>query len=370
MIRVLHTIDTGGPGGAETVFVNLIKDLGPELFKSFAAIKGPGWVSEEIKKLGIEPIFVRSEGRFSFKYLIELVQIVRSKKIDVIQSHLLGSNVYSSMAGLVCGIPVISTFHGFVDASGNDKLLPIKSRIINLGSKKIVFVSDGLRESFIKRQKFLKTKSTTIYNGVDTSVFKPQKGNSVRQNLGLTSEEFLFGSIGNIRPSKGYEYLLRAARLVVNEMPRSRFVIAGEGDSVQFDELLALRTALDLDNYCFFLGFRSDTSVILNNLDVFVLPSISEGFSISTIEAMACELPVVVTKSGGPEEIVENNVNGFTVLPQDHEELANKLLDIVDDKKLRDRCATNGRCLIEEKFSKAIMVGSYKDIYLEVCDKK
>ena len=92
MIKILHTIDTTGPGGAETVFINLIKGLDKTKFESVVAIRGPGWVYDELIRGGVKPIFLQTKGSFNYKYLLSMISIIRKNKIDVIQSHLFGSN--------------------------------------------------------------------------------------------------------------------------------------------------------------------------------------------------------------------------------------------------------------------------------------
>lgn len=307
MIRVLHTIDTTGPGGAETVFVNLAKGLDPEKFESVVAIRGPGWVCDTLRSHGIEPIFVKSQGSFNIAYLKELISIVRQQKIDVIQAHLFGASLYSSMAGLICRVPVISTIHGFVDTNDRERLMWLKTKIVNLGSKRIVFVSNRLREYFVNTRGFSKSKSVTIYNGIDTSVFYPKKDYTIRTQHGIGPEHIVIGAVGNIRLAKGYDLLLKAAKMVYDQYPECRFIVAGHGSGKLYDELLQLRYSLGLEDVFYFVGFQSDAAKMLNNFDIFVLPSISEGFSISTIEAIACDLPVIATKSGGPEEIFLHN---------------------------------------------------------------
>lgn len=363
MIRVLHTIDTTGPGGAETVFVNLAKGLDPQRFISFAAITGSGWVCDELRKNGIEPIFIQSKGKFNFQYLLGLVKIIREHKIDIVQSHLLGSNLYCSLAGLICRVPVVSTFHGFVDSTGKDRLMPVKSRLINLGSKRIVFVSDRLREHFIQEYGFSESKSVTIYNGVDTSVFRPQRDDSIRKELGLGPEHVLIGAVGNIRPAKGYEYFLKAASLVIGKHPECRFAIAGEGSGALKAALLSLRKELGLEKVLFFLGFRGDVARILNNFDIFALSSVSEGFSISTIEAMACGIPIVVTRSGGPEEIVKDGENGIMVGSRDNVGFADAIIKMVMLSTVRKKIINAGKKTISDRFSLLRMINDYQEIY-------
>jgi glycosyltransferase involved in cell wall biosynthesis len=363
MIKILHTIDTTGPGGAETVFINIIKGLNPIHFQSIAAIRGPGWVCNSLRSVGVEPIFIQSRGGFNYKYLLDLIRIIHKYKIDIVQSHLLGSNLYCSFAGLICRIPVISTFHGFVDADQNDRFMPIKSKIINFGSKKIVFVSDHLRDHYIRQYGFSRAKSLTIYNGIDTSIFYPQKDDSIRKQLGISSEHILIGAVGNIRPAKGYDCFLKAARLVINEYPECRFVIAGQGAGKLFDELLKLRKKLIMESDFFFLGFHKDPAKVLNNLDIFVLPSISEGFSLSTIEAMACGLPVVITRSGGPEELVENGENIIIDTPGNEIKLAEGIMNLIRIGCQKPKI--NNIYLIKKKFDIEKNILEYQDIFLK-----
>lgn len=361
MIRVLHTIDTTGPGGAETVFVSLAKGLDPARFVSFAAIRGPGWVCDVLRQNGMEPVFISSRGRFNLRYLYQLIRIVRRYKIDVIQSHLLGSAVYSSMVGLICGIPLVSTIHGFVDVSETERFMRLKIHLINLRARKIVFVSDHLRRHSLEQLGFCRRKSMTIYNGVDTAVFYPCRDDSFRKKLKVDPGQLLIGAVGNIRPAKGYDILVRAAKMVHEKCPEARFVVAGEGSGKAYEALLALRDSLGLRGVFFFAGFQGNAAKFYNNLDVFVLPSVSEGFSISTIEAMACGLPVVVTRSGGPEEIVSHGRNGFLVHSRDAD-VAAAVLRLAADRALR---AELGKCAgraTGEKFSQNKMIRDYQEI--------
>lgn len=363
MIRILHTIDTTGPGGAETVFVNLVKGLDRQKYEPTVVIKGPGWVCEELVRNDITPLFINSKGTINFKYLLALVRVIREKKIDLIQSHLLGSNLYCSIAGIICGIPVVSTFHGFVDINVKERFSSIKRWIINRGSKKLVFVSNKLKDFYVTQKGYSAGKSITIYNGVDTSVFRPQSDDSIRKKLGLGPANILVGSVGNIRASKGYNYLLEAAKLVVDQYPQFRFVVAGQGSGKLYEDLLTLRKKLGLEKHFFFLGFESDTARFLNNLDIFVLSSISEGFSISTIEALASGIPVIATRSGGPEEIIINNENGILLDPGNCFDLAQNIVELCFNKLDKDKLVLNGRNHVLGKYSHDQMISGYEMIY-------
>jgi glycosyltransferase involved in cell wall biosynthesis len=362
MVRVLHTIDTTGPGGAETVFVNLARFTNTDGFESIAAVSGPGWLRDELGRLGIQTITIQNRGSFHLKYLWELIRTIRALGIDVVQSHLLGSNMYCSVAGALCRVPVISTFHGFVDTASGERLLALKRSLINQGSQRIVFVSDHLRRYFLEQYRFSPEKSMTIYNGVDTSVFRPRQDDSIRKELGLGKEQVLIGSVGNIRPAKGYDLFLRAARRIHDAHPEARFVLAGEGSGRLYQELLQLREELGLEDVFHFMGFQQEAASVFNNLDIFVLPSRSEGFSISTIEAMACGVPVVVTRSGGPEEIVEDGENGIAV-ECDSEDIARGVMRLIGDPELKASVRDKALGEVAQKFSLRAMVDQYRLFY-------
>ncbi len=362
MINILHTIDTAGPGGAETVFLNLVKGLERDNVNSTVAIPGKGWVYDELVINGFNPIFLSSSGSFSFRYLFQIIIIIKRYRINLIQSHLIGSNVYCSLAGMLCRVPVISTFHGFVDMDKGDKLFKMRFFIINQGSKKIVFVSERLKEYFIKEYNILPDKAITIYNGIDLQAYQKGKEYILRKELGLDSGHILIGSIGNIREAKGYDYLLKAAAIVIKKHPNSRFVIAGEGSGPLFNKLLELRTALALDEKVYFLGFRNDVPDVLNSLYVFVLPSTSEGFSIVTLEAMACKIPIVVTKSGGPEEVMSDTC-GLLVTSCNEKELADAIIKVVENDTMKKEFTRNAYNIINKKFNLNVMIDEYAKIY-------
>jgi glycosyltransferase involved in cell wall biosynthesis len=362
LINILHTIDTTGPGGAEAVFINLAEGLDKKEYNSIVAIRGKGWVYTELEKYGFKPILINAKGSFNFKYLWGLIKIARKYDIDIIQSHLFGSNVYCSLVGLILNIPVVSTFHGFVDASFKDKLLWFKYSIINLGSKKIVFVSDHLKDHFLRTTNLNKNKAVRIYNGIGTNVFKPDKKNNIRREFNLSDDDIIIGSIGNIRPAKGYDILLKASSMVIKKNPKCKFVIVGEGSGTLYDELLQLRKQLALEKHVFFLGLRADVANVLNNFDIFLLTSTSEGFSISTLEAMACGLPVIVTRSGGPEEIVIEGINGV-VVNCNVKDIAKGVIQFLEDKELKKNFSRMACDYVHENFSLTGMIDQYKSVY-------
>jgi len=369
MINIMHVIDTRGPGGAEAVYLSLIDNLPKDIFFSFAIVSGKGYVYDKLTEIHASKTIIPSKGSFNFKYLYQLIFFVKKHKINIIQSHLFGSNVYCCIVGWICKIPVISTFHGFVDIDNYSKFNSLKFRLIDKWASSIVFVSNSLKERMIAEFSLQKSKCITIYNGVDKKKLVVIPDKSLRKKYGIDDTNILIGSVGNIRPAKGYEILLKAAAKVIKENPESRFMIAGQGEGELYGKIKRIRTELKLDDFVFFIGYYDDVLTFYANIDIFVSSSLSEGFSLSTIEAMACKLPIVVTKSGGPEEIITNLKSGLIVKAGCPDMLADAINKIIKDPILRDQCIKGGEKMLC-KFLLINTVEQYSRLYHDALSKE
>jgi glycosyltransferase involved in cell wall biosynthesis len=363
--HVLHLCDTYGPGGAETVCSDIARGLDPARFRSSAVTLGEGWLSETLRGDGIPVTVVPTTRSADLPFLARLVRHVRRHRVDLIQTHLLATSMYGALAGRLCGVPVVSTFHGRVDVSAADRLVGLKFRLIGLGASAVVFVSDDLRAHFERASLARGDRAARVHNGVDTRRFRPAPHGDLRAELGLPPDTFLVGAVGNVRTAKAYDVLLRAAAILRAEAPRVRIVVAGEGYGVGplGVEIARLHRELGLEDTVRFLGFRGDVPRLMNGLDAFVLTSRSEGFSIATVEAMACGLPVVATRCGGPLEIVEPDVTGLLVDVDAPAEIAAALRRLAEEDALAARLAERARRAAESRFSIGTMVAAYTRLY-------
>jgi glycosyltransferase involved in cell wall biosynthesis len=206
-------------------------------------------------------------------------------------------------------------------------------------------------------------KMRVIYNGIKSADFKRPRSDALRQQSGWSREAVIVGSLGNIRPAKGYDILLQAAALLKDKLVPYRFVIAGQGKPGLYDDLLKLRAELGLKETVHFIGFNDDPAGFLSNLDLFLLSSTSEGFSIATIQAMASGLPVIVTRSGGPEEIVTHGENGWMVDPGNPEAIAEAVEKLATDRDLGEILSTKGQKHAAITFDIDTMLSAYQEVY-------
>lgn len=363
MKTILHVIDTTGPGGAETVFIDLISGLPKDKFKSVVLLRGKGWVYDALLQQGIEPVLLDAKGSFNWRYLLKLLKLIKQHNIDLIQSHLLGSNIYCSLVGIISRLPVVSTFHGAVDIGENERLKWLKFMIINFGSKVVISVSDKLRKDIISRTPIFSNKIKTIYNGIITKNFQQRHKDNIRKTLNIPKDTIIVGCLGNIRPAKGYDILLKAANLLKKHNTAVQFVIAGQGGNNLHKKLLMYRSDYALESMVHFYGFVDDPADFLSNIDIFLLSSYSEGFSISTIQAMASSLPVIATKCGGPEEIISHDVNGWLVKAGSESEITDGIEALVANLGLCNKLAIKARTHAQDTFDIVRMLSSYERVY-------
>jgi glycosyltransferase involved in cell wall biosynthesis len=281
--------------------------------------------------------------------------------VNVIAAHLYGSAVYASLAGMISGIPVISILHGQSDVPQQARFAALKAAIVRKGSRKVVFVSDNLKTDLAGRLGLPDERCVVIPNGVDTTLFQPGRDRSIRDAIGLAEDAILVGSIGNIRAPKAYDVLLRAAALLTKRSSRLHFVIAGESSGKLGQSLLEMRDSLGLRDRVTFLGLRPDVATVLQNLDVFALSSRTEGFSIACIEAMACGVPVVATRSGGPQQILDDQ-SGILVAVDSPEELADGIYRVAFTPGLGKSLAEHALRRVRERYSLDRMLSSYESI--------
>ena len=358
-LRVLNLIDTGGPGGAETVFLQTCTGLSRDQFSVTPVVSREGWLSSALRSAGAPPSVLAAHGSFNLGYLLQLRRVLLSANCQVILAHLFGSAVYGCVLGLLTRRPVVVVLHGHTDIDSFSLRVALKLWLVKKIAARVIFVSPMLQQHLAELLPLAVGRALVIPNGVDLSRFRPHPDNSLREALQLPTDAILVGAIGNIRGPKDYATFLRAAALLRNQDTRYHFVICGDGGNTLHTSLLVLRGALQLDGCCHFLGLRDDVEIVLNNLDVYALSSTTEGFSISCIEAMACAVPVVATRSGGPELIIDDGVSGLLVPVVDAAALATAIATVANTPALAKRLIDAGLKRVRDHYGLPVMLQAY-----------
>jgi glycosyltransferase involved in cell wall biosynthesis len=362
---VLHLIDTGGIGGAETVYLNLIRDLDHSRWNHVAVVPTRGWLYGQLANCGVTPIVLAERNSFDVAYFARLAMIIRRHRVELIQGHLFGSAVRAALLASVLRIPAIATIHGTIDLKSNERFRRLKVAAINHGLERVVFVSELLRRSFLDAIPLRTDRATVILNGIQPRPVSAAEGAQFRTEFGISPNEFVVGTIANPGPAKGLDVLLDAAAILKMQSPGCRFVVVGELDHGRGAELIAGRGARGLTDDVVLTGFRSDTHRALAAFDMYALTSRTEGLPLSLLEAMAAPLPVVATRCGGPEEIIDDGINGVLVENGSAQAVASAITRLRADAGERRRLALAGREVVTSRFTLERQVESYDRLYRE-----
>ncbi len=366
-LNILHTIETSGPGGAENVLLLLVAGLDPERFRSVVVINEPGWLEDRLHELGLPTVRVQWNKWWDFRLPRALARMVEEEQIDLIHSHLPDQNFYACLASRLSGCPTIVTYHGPVELSDSGTLRGwLKLQLVKRTARKVVVVCDFVRD-MLKNIGFPDGKLCRIYNGIETSRFAAADCGVLRRELNCPPETVIVGMVANVRAPKGHEYFIRAARLIADQHPNTFFVISGDLHDTLAPPLFKLVNDLGLQESLRFLGFREDVPRILTDIDIFVLPSTSEGFPLVLLEAMACAKPVVATRCGGAGEVVADGRTGFMVPVADAPAIAARVIELLNQKDKRASMGKAAKKDIQRGFSVQAMVANYERLY-ESCN--
>ena len=325
MPTILHYIGTTGPGGAETLFVELAGHFSKAPYTSVAFFRGPGWVERQLAPRGIPVIIEESRGSVNVRHLLQLVRHIRRNRVDLVHAHLPGANLYGSMAGWIARIPVISTFHGSVDLRSSGRLEFLRNRIIRHGSR-VVAVSVGLREEVATRLGVPTDQIELIANGIDFERFAHAQPLGLREQFGLPPAARVIGSLGNIRPAKAYDVGLRVLGRLRDQGMDVWWFVAGQARPADrlLGELEALAAEIGVDARVRVLGFVEAPERFLAELDAFLLCSSSEGHPLALTQAMAAGLPIVATRCG-VEPVLGDGRYGWLAEVGDADDLSRQL---------------------------------------------
>jgi L-malate glycosyltransferase len=210
-------------------------------------------------------------------------------------------------------------------------------------------------------------RTTTVHEGIDLEHVLAAAPVNVHEAFWLPHGAPVVGNVAALVPHKGQRHLIEAARLVVREIPETRFVIFGEGDLR--DQLERQVREHRLEKHVLLPGFRMDVLGCIKGLDLFVMSSVTEGLGTSLLDAMACSRASVATRAGGIPEIVEEGRTGVLVEPRDHSAMAREIVHLLKDDGLRQRMGEAARARVAERFTVERMVEGTAAVYESVAGR-
>jgi glycosyltransferase involved in cell wall biosynthesis len=347
----------------ENVVANLLRNA-PSHFQSRA------WCLEELDELGRE---LAGEGfevgvlgrqrRRDLRLFRRIAVLLRSQRIDLLHCHDELAWFYGTLAARIARYPtkVVMTMHGRRRNISARHLW--EQRTLAALTSGIVSVSAFLRHQLLEELHLPPHRVATIANGIPLRVERPTDLERIdaRGQLGLTADDFVIGSVGELSGVKNLELTLRAAVLIRESLPNVKVVFIGEGN--ERDRLAATVHDLDLGRHVLFAGLRRNVASLLPGFDIYVCSSDYEGVSLSILEAMARGCPVIATRVGGNPEVVCSGRTGILVPPRDVDALADAVLALAHDAVTRFEMGVHAQTIVRDRFSLGRMVDEYVDLY-------
>jgi L-malate glycosyltransferase len=361
MIKITHILLSLEYGGAEKVAVNLINKIQGNGFNfSVCALDKLGGLENELGK-GIKVECMHRRKGIDFTLPIRLSKAIKRLSPDIVHIHNPTPLLYGAIATKLAGSPrVIVTQHGKILKENRNRRLFTKRLSGSLD--KTIAVSDDVA-NYLNGSCGIKNE--IIINGIDETIYKKDEAKRIlgRLQFGF-DDEIVIGHVARLSPEKDQETLLKAFAQVAKQIDKARLVIVGDGRLR--DGLWALGCGLGLKDKVIFAGEQKDIPAYLNIFDLFALSSVREGTSLTLLEAMATQLPIVATDVGGNSKVVVNNETGILVPPKDPDRLAEVMLYLIEHPGLRENMGRAARQRVEKEFSLTRMAHEYARVYREL----
>jgi sugar transferase (PEP-CTERM/EpsH1 system associated) len=361
-LRVAYLIHRLRLGGLETVAVELANSLEPTRFESSViSLATPDPRQNNLQTTRVRLVALHKPEGNHPAVIYHLYRALRALRPHIVQTHNWGTLLEGIIAAKCAGVPlVIHAEHGTIQGSWGRLAM---QRFLWRRVHKVLCVSQAHRQRLAEAVGFPSDRLMPILNGVDINAFTPRPADkeAIRADMGLELDPLYIGTVGNLRPVKNQTLLLQAAQQVCAKHHQVRVVIIGDGPLRE--QLMRTAEELGIHKQVRLLGARAEIPDLLNALDIFVLPSLSEGLPMSILEAMACGLPVVATSVGGVPEVVVDGETGLLVPSQDVWQLVGALETLVQQATTRLKLGQQGRQRAVEYFSLPRMVHEYQTLY-------
>ena len=350
-LDVLHILGTAQPEGTSMARVvrSLAQHLDPKRYRMHAwFLGGPGPLVELLCQAGVQAQGVEwSHGLRDPWGAAKFVRELARRNFAIVQFHV-GGRAPAWLVRTFSSGKTIRYWHGRILEPQGLGLVALPS----YGADAVVAVSQAVARQVADG------RARVIYSGVDVNTDRPPVGRS------RNDAEIVIGTAGRLIELKGIDYLLKAAAALRRDFPALRVEIAGSGPDRPRLELLAEK--LGLGEAVTFPGWVGDLHSVLPNWDVFVLPSLEEGFPIAALDAMAAGVPVVASAVGGVPELIEDGKTGWLVRPRDVGALAGHIRLLTGSSEMRGRMGRAGYERVRTQFPSTRMARDFAQLYDEL----
>jgi glycosyltransferase involved in cell wall biosynthesis len=367
VLNVLQLIPTLDRSGAEKQLVLLATGLPRDRFHvEVAALTRLGPLEADLQAAGVPVTAFGKRHKADPLTLTRLVQFLKARKFDIVQTWIFAANTYGRIAAHLAGVPIVVTSEMAVDLWKGRAQLAI-DRFLASWTDRVVGNSHAVVE-FYRKAGVPDDRLVRIVSGIGDEEPPACDRAAVRAEVGVSEQAPLILFAGRLAPQKGVQDLLEALDLLQHVRPQYRTLIIGDGPLRSTLEETA--RAFKLNDAVRFLGHRDDVPKLLAASDLLVLPSLYEGLPNVVLEAMRYRKPVVATAAPGTTEVVADGRTGVLVPVHNPPALAQAIRTVLDDPNLMRQLGEAGRVRVEAEFRADVMVARFAELYEELARAK
>jgi len=372
-IHVLHLVLSLHVGGAERVVCTLVKGRSEIVGHSVCCLDAMGSLGHELAATGVRIDCLPRAPGVDWGLAYRLRRYCQRHHVDIIHAHGETPWFYAALASFCFPwkrVHCMTTIHGY--GGGDRQQLRGYGlwKFLALLSAKVVFVSK-IFEQELNAAGINQNKTVTIPNGIvnPAPCTETSEASVLKRQYAIEEDTFVIGIVARLSPIKNHALLLKAVRRLIDRTNRPvRLLVVGDGPELATLENLS--TELGLADHVVFCGEHTDVAPYYHLFDAFVLPSFSEGISMTILEAMAAKVPVIASEVGGNVEIIRHGKNGLLFPSGDLQILVERLQTIMNNSQLVEQLVREGHTTVTTTFNMESMLQAYRRVYNEICGQQ
>lgn len=369
-IKILRVVIGLNQGGVQQGVLNLCRGLDAERYELIVcAIENHGAIGKEIEQAGF-PVIVLGYERKAWQTIRALRDLMREQQIDIVHASSYHPSIYARLAAVWAGVPIrLSYEHVVFDHKRGQRVF--MNRLLAPFTQGYTTVGKAVAAQVKAWYGYADQKVHVMHNGVDIQRFKPlataAEKQQQKQRLGFSTTKPVIGMVSRLNQEKGHRYLFAAIKELKSDYD-AEWLIIGTGREAA--KIKSQADAYGVSNDVRFLGLRRDIPEILQALDVFVFPTLQEGFPNVLLEAMAAACPVVASDFAGNLEVAEHERNSLIIPMKDIHALSHAIERLLQNDDLAKQLAIQARQDIVTNFSLSAYANRMADYYQALCKAK
>lgn len=322
---------------------------------------------QNIQLIELKELYREISIKSDTKALIELFKVLKAISPDIVHCHSSKAGAIGRVIAKIIGVQQIYyTPHAYIMQNPNvgkakKKVYSVIEAVLSrMFTTKNINVSYGEKEFAVKENIDKEDKFLVVYNGVE-DINKKYDVTSLKNEIGIVDNDIVVGVTARLDEQKDPLTFVKIANDIIKKYDNVKFIYVGDGEyRSQIEEYINQN---NLNDKVKLLGFRSDVEQVLQIFDIYMITSLYEGMPYSLIEALRCKLPIVATDTIGNNEVIEDSKNGYLFEVRNHEQGTDKLISLIEDKKLIEKMGENSYKLFKEKFTLEKMILDIEKLY-------